>query len=188
MANQINGFLSPFLRKKRLNKALPFIKGKVLDYGCGTGLLAEYITRNKYVGLDIDKESINTAKSLHPGYRFFKITNTVSKEIKKSGPFDTIVMLAVVEHLAEPKITFMDLSKILSPSGKLVITTPHPASNNIHRFGSKIGLFSREAEEQHQKLYDYRDLNRLCLEAGLKVIKYQKFLLNLNQIFLIKKP
>jgi 2-polyprenyl-3-methyl-5-hydroxy-6-metoxy-1,4-benzoquinol methylase len=187
MANQINGFLSPFLRKKRLNNALPFIKGKVLDYGCGTGLLAEYITKNKYVGLDIDQESINIAKILHPGYRFFKIINTVSKEITKSGPFDTIVMLAVIEHLAGPKRTLMDLSKILSPSGKLVITTPHPVSNNIHRLGSKIGLFSREAEEQHQKLYNYQDLNRLCLEAGMKIIRYKRFLLNLNQLFILEK-
>jgi len=187
MTNQVTGFLSPFIRKKRLAKALPFIKGKVLDYGCGTGLLAKYITKNKYVGIDIDQRSINMAKILNPGYRFFKITGIENKEIGKLGPYDTIVMLAVIEHLAEPKKILKDLSKTLNRSGNLIITTPHPASNNIHNLGSKIGLFSREAEEQHQKLYNYKDLNKLCYEAGMKIIKYQKFLLNLNQLFLLKK-
>ena len=34
------GILSPYLRSKRLSPALPYIKGRVLDVGCGVGLLA----------------------------------------------------------------------------------------------------------------------------------------------------
>jgi len=40
MADQADGFLSPFLRKKRIEMALPFIKGRVIDIGCGVGKLA----------------------------------------------------------------------------------------------------------------------------------------------------
>lgn len=43
MADQADGFLSPFLRKKRIEMALPFIKERVIDIGCGVGKLAKYV-------------------------------------------------------------------------------------------------------------------------------------------------
>lgn len=155
MRIQTDGLLSPFLRKKRLAKALPFIKGKVLDYGCGIGLLAKYIPKSKYMGIDIDQESINTAKVLNPSYNFYKISNLTYEKAKRFGPYDTIVMLAVIEHIAKPEKILTDISKMLNSSGNIIITTPHPISNSIHYYGSKISIFSKEAEKQHQKLYNY---------------------------------
>ncbi|MEA2016482.1 MAG: methyltransferase domain-containing protein, partial [Actinomycetota bacterium] len=99
MPDQTKGLLSPFLRGRRFNKALPFIEGKVLDYGCGVGLLANYIPDDRYVGVDTDSISIDMAKKLNPSYRFFKIMSSDYKEIKEFCPFDTIVMLAVIEHI-----------------------------------------------------------------------------------------
>ena len=41
MADQgAEGLFSPFLRSRRLKAACPYIKGRVLDVGCGTGALA----------------------------------------------------------------------------------------------------------------------------------------------------
>jgi len=54
MADQTDGFLSPFLRKKRIEMALPFIKGRVIDIGCGVGKLAKYVEAENYVGIDKD--------------------------------------------------------------------------------------------------------------------------------------
>ena len=54
MADRANSFLSPFLRKKRIEMALPFIKGRVIEMGCGVGKLAIYVEAENYVGIDKD--------------------------------------------------------------------------------------------------------------------------------------
>ena len=36
----VEGLLSPFLRQQRINAIKPYIKGVVLEVGCGSGLLA----------------------------------------------------------------------------------------------------------------------------------------------------
>ncbi len=76
MADQTDGFLSPFLRKKRIEMALPFIKGRVIDIGCGVGKLAKYVEAENYVGIDLvlirissvsapPKENIQITRFIH---------------------------------------------------------------------------------------------------------------------------
>ena len=73
MADQADGFLSPFLRKKRIEMALPFIKGRVIDIGCGVGKLAKYVEAENYVGIDKDIECIRTVKRKYPNYAFYTL-------------------------------------------------------------------------------------------------------------------
>ena len=45
MADQgTEGLLSPMLRHMRIEKAKPYLNGKVLDIGCGSGALAKFIS------------------------------------------------------------------------------------------------------------------------------------------------
>ena len=46
MADQgTEGILSPYLRRKRIQAATPYLKGGVLDVGCGGGVLATLVER-----------------------------------------------------------------------------------------------------------------------------------------------
>ncbi len=62
MSDQITGFLSPWLRERRLKMVRSYVQGRVLDYGCGVGVLTEMCKPDFYLGVDIDKESIGIAK------------------------------------------------------------------------------------------------------------------------------
>jgi len=190
MVDQTKGLLSPFLRWRRLKVVLPYIRGKVLDFGCGVGLLVRYLSSEEcYIGVDIDQKSIDTAKNLNPQRVFFVVDReNFFWKVNKYGPFNTIVMLAVLEYLEEPEKVLLKLRKLLSNSGYayIVLTTPHPISNNIHNFGSKIGFFSKKANEQHRKLYDYKTMGKVCFNTGMKIIKYRRFLMGFNQLFLIR--
>ena len=42
----------------------------VLDYGCGTGRLAEFFTPDRYVGFDSEKTMLDVARREYPSYRF----------------------------------------------------------------------------------------------------------------------
>ena len=56
MADQGNeGYLSAFLRRQRIKQSVKFLFGKVLDVGCGSGLLAKYVPAPDYVGIEPDE-------------------------------------------------------------------------------------------------------------------------------------
>ena len=64
------GLLSPFLRNKRFSVARPFLKGRVLDYGCGSGGLAKIIPADRYLGIEIDRDSLQRTQSRFPDHSF----------------------------------------------------------------------------------------------------------------------
>ena len=143
MANQANGILSPWLRRQRINAALPYLKGRVLDYGCGIGVLSNFISLENYLGVDIDEGSLEIARLNNPTKRF-------EKECPKGEIFDTIALIAVIEHIDEPATFLSSLKPLLAPKGNIVLTTPYAPITWMHFFGVRIGLFSKEASDEHK--------------------------------------
>ena len=119
MADQVAGLFSPWLRKKRIEAARPFLAGQILDYGCGIGVLAANIEPSNYLGVDIDMESIEIATKTYPQHRFVN-------QLPEKESYDIIVALAVVEHVSNPANLLCKLSNLLNNNGKIVVTTPHP--------------------------------------------------------------
>ena len=180
VAQSEEGILSPFLAKKRMSKVLPFLKGSVLDYGCGVGDLAEIVDKD-YVGFDIDNESLSIAKQRYPKKTFIS-------ELPSEQKYDTIIMLAVIEHLDSP----LDELKILiknhtNKDFRIVITTPNKYFDKIHHFGARLKLFSSHASDEHNIMFGKNDLFQLARDLGLKVSYYNKFLFFANQVVVIKK-
>jgi 2-polyprenyl-3-methyl-5-hydroxy-6-metoxy-1,4-benzoquinol methylase len=185
MPNQISGLLSPFLRKQRLIRACRHIHGRTLDFGCGVGVLARLLPPYRYVGIDRDPDSIALARSAHPTHIFFEGVNCAP--IRQFAPFETIVALDVLEHISKRSKLLTHFEAILSPDGTLVITTPHPISRIPHRVGSYIGLFSREAEQEHGALIDRMEMERLLVGTQLRIELYIRFLFGMNQLFVIRR-
>jgi len=184
MADQgSEGLLSPFLRRRRLNAVSPFLKGRVLDVGCGTGALAESLSPEHYCGVEIDPLSLRIACDSHQGYRFL---NTLPEENEK---FDTVVALAVIEHVASPERFLEGISRNLKndESARVVVTTPHPAMDWIHSCGASLGLFSKHADEEHEELLDRDRLEAAGLKAGLCLVAYRRFLVGANQLALFSQ-
>lgn len=179
MADQLTGLLSPFLRHRRIAAAKPCLRGRVLDFGCGVGSLCDFVPASRYLGVDRDAPSIEAARSLHPQHRF-----EVVEDISELGDerFDTIVSLAVIEHLPEPANWLKAAAALLESGGCIVLTTPHPNYEWIHALGARVRMFSAEAEEEHETLLDEQTLGSLGSEAGLRMTRYQRFLLGANQI------
>ena len=181
MADQgSEGILSPFLRRQRLNAARPFLKGKVLDVGCGVGLLADEIPPERYLGIEVDPISLEKAISNFPRHQFQATLPLPTK----TGKFDTVIALAVIEHVKSPEQFLTDLSAHLSHhrSARIIITTPHPSMDWVHDFGATIGLFSKRANEEHEELLNHAKLNLTGTKLGLRLISYKRFLFGANQL------
>ena len=179
MADQASeGLLSPYLRRQRLSAAMVHLKGRVLDVGCGSGALARNIAPDHYLGVDRDPLSLEIASSDHPGYRF-------QEELPAGDEkFDTVVALAVIEHVSSPAQFLSELAGYLKPlaTARIIISTPHPSMDWIHSGGAALGLFSQHANDEHEELLDRAKLKSVGLSAGLRLVSYRRFLFGANQL------
>ncbi len=99
---------------------------KILDVGCGGGIICEPLARlgAKVTGIDFAPNNIIAAK-IHSKKNKLKI-NYINKDIEKSKlneKFDIILMFEVLEHLDNWKKTIKNIKKNLNKNGLLIIST-----------------------------------------------------------------
>ncbi len=186
--SQINGLLSPLLQYIRIKKILPFIKGnRILDIGSSNGELLKYLPRDiDYIGIEGNAKYCKTAQLFNPNYKFINLyidgENFINLNIPKR---DTIVMLAILEHLNKPVETLKNLKKFISKNGNIIITTPNKYSEKILKIGSNLKIFMSEMNE-HKNHFSKKDLFDICRMAGTKVIHYSKFEFGFNHLIVLK--
>ncbi|MHC4696351.1 MAG: class I SAM-dependent methyltransferase [Planctomycetota bacterium] len=186
MPDQVNGLLSPFLRARRIAAARPHVScGRVLDVGCGSGQLADLVEPRRYVGYDLDGESVRQARVRHPEHLF--LTADEFQRDQATEQFDVIVALAVIEHIEEPVSWLLGLRDYLRPEGLLVLTTPHPRFRLAHQLGAAVGVFSKEAADEHKALLDWYAIHDAAERASLHIEIYRRFLLGVAQLFVLRR-
>ena len=99
---------------------------KILDVGCGGGIICEPLARlgAKVTGIDFVPNNIKAAK-IHSKKNKLKI-NYIYKDIEKSKldeKFDIILMFEVLEHLDNWKKTIKNIKKNLNKDGIVIIST-----------------------------------------------------------------
>ena len=99
---------------------------KILDVGCGGGIICEPLARlgAKVTGIDFAPNNIKAAK-IHSKKNKLKI-NYIYKDIEKSkldAKFDIILMFEVLEHLNNWKKTIQNIKKNLNKDGIIIIST-----------------------------------------------------------------
>lgn len=101
--------------------------------------------------------------------------------------FDSVALLAVIEHVEDYAGLIKNISKSLKKNGAFVITTPSKFGDFLHGFLSRIGLVSKEAAEGHQKILSLEELSGLLERAGYEVLTRKRFLFFTNQLIVGKK-
>jgi 2-polyprenyl-3-methyl-5-hydroxy-6-metoxy-1,4-benzoquinol methylase len=172
------GALSLWLVQRRQEAARPYLKGCVLDFGCGVGTLADICDPTTYVGFDNDPRKIEIARRDRPHHRF----ETVLPEGER---FDTIVALAFIEHVHDPAAYLRRFTGLLNVGGRIVLTTPHPSLEWVHTAGGRLGLFSREAHDEHEDLIGKARMEEFLSGSGMRLALYRRFLLGANQLFVV---
>jgi SAM-dependent methyltransferase len=112
------GFVSDFIRPNK--------DDYILDLGCGTARILEYLPNVTYVGYDSDEKYIEYARSKYGNLGSFNIGYIQNTNINKLSKFDTVIMLGVLHHLDDESVksVLKLIHGVLKPSGRLVTMDP----------------------------------------------------------------
>jgi 2-polyprenyl-3-methyl-5-hydroxy-6-metoxy-1,4-benzoquinol methylase len=178
--------LSPYLQTRRFQAVKPYLNGDVLDLGCGRAELVDWLEPDQtYFGVEGNEDRTADLRARYPGLDFLTC-DLDHGHLDIDRQFDTITMIAVIEHLTNPPNLLEQLPQLLRINGHLVITTPSPLGDRIHQIGAKLGLFSMIAVEDHSQIYSPSSLSALLTRFGFIIDHFQRFLLGGNQLFVCK--
>ena len=178
----LDGLLSVYLRSRRLTRIRPYLRGRILDLGCGDGPIISLLSpHNSYTGVDRPR-MVRRLKFRYPQHRFFVANLDQGLAVPPESVFDTVVLTAVIEHLENPGILLDQVSPLLVDDGTLIVTTPTPGGDRLHYLGAVIGLASRFATAEHVRVYRKEDLESLLADHGFATKHYETFEFGLNQL------
>jgi len=151
-----NAYVS--IRYQQVVNQIPRQKSlKILDIGCGDGVLAYLISqkiRADITGIDIDFSAIKFARQQ------FKNQNIKARFLKSSAYklpfkkqfFDVVIATEIIEHLGKPEIMLKEIKRVLKPKGKIIITTPIKLSDILE---DKMHIKEFTPKELSQALTKY---------------------------------
>ena len=141
---------------------------RVLDYGCGSGILFEELAARKYayIGLDLSLDMLLAAKKKHPRAECV-CADGLRLPFPDSG-FDGVICRGSIHHLMSQREVFREIHRVLKPGGVLAFSEPSNDSllNLVARF--IMYRFSREFHED-DVAFNRRKILPLLKESGFSV-------------------
>jgi 2-polyprenyl-3-methyl-5-hydroxy-6-metoxy-1,4-benzoquinol methylase len=121
-SNPFVGFAHRSRYKKMIKYLTPRLElGKVLDYGCGTGVLISELNNIK-PDCCVGYEPFFTTEYCKDNLPIYSDYN----DIQKNAPYKTITICEVMEHLQWTELAkiLLRFDEILSPDGAIVVSVP----------------------------------------------------------------
>lgn len=122
-----------------LINAKKYVKGKLLDMGCGNKPYKSVFDVDKYIGIDIP-----ISLSANKQNKVVDVYGSVTILPFKNESFDTVLSTQVLEHVPEPKEMVREAYRVLKNNGFLILTAPmtwglHEIPHDYYRY-TKYGL------------------------------------------------
>ena len=171
--------------------------GRVLEAGCGSGVITQHLAGIgcDIIGIDLAMESLGRAKAEWDGIRLLR--GDVRSMPFPDGCFDAIVSLGVVEHLKGTVVDALrEHRRVISGSGRLLISLPRISPVKLmkdvvqldaRRLGSyparrrlvtRSGASQPEGHAFHQYELTKRTFTRWLTQSGFRVESWHPHLVN----------
>jgi len=154
---------------QRLRTAMNYIEKhapyeKVLDFGCGSGVMLAFLARHsqQVIAMDIDLIPLERVKKYIPlaeNIQVFDAKQTFIAQLTHKS-FDLINALDVLEHVDDLPRTLSALLNLLKPGGRLVVSGP--TENILYQIGRKLAGPEYSGEYHERGIAEIKkELNRL---------------------------
>jgi 2-polyprenyl-3-methyl-5-hydroxy-6-metoxy-1,4-benzoquinol methylase len=159
--------------RAELVRRLPRPLGRVLDVGCGEGRTGHSLRAAGAAwisGVEIDPAAAAAASAVYDEVR----VGPAEGELELfTGPFDTIVLYDVLEHLVDPWELLRRLHEVAAPGAKVHVSIPNARHWTLLRDLALRGTFGYTAAEHrdvtHLRWFTRRDLVQLLESTGWTV-------------------
>lgn len=150
----------------------------LLDVPCGDGTITEFLAPRfkSVVGVDASKKHLDAAKKRLPCVSFH---HALLEDFETTQRYDTITMINVLEHLADPVYALQKMASLLSPDGVIIVHVPNALAVN-RQIATIMGtLLSCEELSPfdinvagHRRSYRMDSLKDDIINAGLEVADF----------------
>ncbi|NBX52650.1 MAG: bifunctional 2-polyprenyl-6-hydroxyphenol methylase/3-demethylubiquinol 3-O-methyltransferase UbiG [Proteobacteria bacterium] len=164
----------------------PFSNLKILDIGCGGGLIAEPLCRMgaDVYAIDASEKNIEVAKihaqktSLNIDYQ----CTSAEELVQKNQQFDVVLALEIIEHVADVEKFVESCAKLVKPNGLLMIATLNRTAKSLlmAKFGVEYILrWLPIGTHDWRKFLKPSEIESVARRSNLKLHKIQGFCYNI---------
>ena len=165
------------LRLEWINRIAPLQGKKVLDVGCGGGILTDAMARSgaQALGIDLATKSLKVAQ-LHaleaqtPNVQYREVT-VEALAAERPASFDVVTCMEMLEHVPDPSSIVRACAQLVKPGGHVFFSTLNRNSKSFlfAIVGAEyvLNLLPRGTHE-YAKFIRPNELARDCREAGLE--------------------
>ena len=166
------------LRLDYIDRRAPLNGARVLDVGCGAGLLSEGMARRgaRVLGIDLARASLDVAAAHardHDVEVQYRCRSAEQLAAEQPGAFEIVTCLEMLEHVPDPAQVVAACARAVQPGGKVFFST---IDRNVKSFllaivGAEhvLGMLPRGTHE-YEKLIRPSELAGWCRKAGLQVL------------------
>ena len=142
---------------------------RALDLGCGAGAFTALLAGAgaDVIGADVAESALARARAAHPGLAFQLVPLDGPLPFEDST-FALVWTSEVIEHVADTARWLSEVTRVLVPGGRLLLTTPAHgriaiALRGVERYSDPVG--------DHLHLYTRRSLLGLLADFGFSEIE-----------------
>lgn len=169
--------LGKFLVMWRVRTILPYVKGRLLDIGCGTNRLVPLY--NNGIGVDVYQW----------GTVDLVVENTADLPFGDES-FDTVTIIAAINHIPNRQEVLREVRRVLRVGGQIIITAaPQTISRIWHFVRRPWDVDQQERGMVRGEVFGFtrKEVRTLLSEAGFNVIIEKPFMFNINCLTVAKK-
>ena len=150
----------------------PTRRPRLLDIGCAMG---HFMDAAQDCGFDVEgiDRNADAISKLSAKY-CFPATCTELADFN-GGPYDTVTMLDVVEHLKDPWESIAKAASLVPKGGVMAISTPDMGSLPARLLGARNELIQKAESGEHLTFFTRRTLTAALHRVGFDVVRIDSY-------------
>ncbi len=116
------------LRLEWINARVPLAGKKIIDIGCGGGILTESMAKKgaDVTGIDLSEKALQVADlhSLESGVQVrYELISAEDMAAREAGQYDVVTCMEMLEHVPDPAAVIQACASLVKPGGHVFFST-----------------------------------------------------------------